>query len=457
MVGGLGEIISPSRRRQKQGFVRDLTRPEQAGFFCAANGFAFAEKKCIALGDTQGDIMNPNSNPDIAKRPIFRYLVFLTFAAATAQWGWTSLYTNFAVDVVHVTGQQTGIVHALREVPGLLSVGVILCLYVVTEHRLISLSVLCLGTGVLLTGFFPSFHGLIITAVIMSFGFHYYESTVQSLIMQYFNKIETPPVMGRIRSATAAGSLFIGILVFVLSTGGIAVGSFGVSLFKPVPLQWLFCVAGGAAILGGVWGLFQKHDASGMPVQRRKMVLRKRYMLYYVLTLFSGARRHIFGTFSIFLLVSRFHFTVQEMLLFFIVNNTINWFLNPLIGRAINSLGEQKLLVFKYVVLAGIFWTYSTTDSRVLVAALYVVEQLFTNFSMAIRTFFQKIADPADIAPSAAVGQTINHISAVILPVAGGMLWMIDWRIPFWIGIAVAISAFAASLFINPTLRRAVQ
>ena len=399
--------------------------------------------------------MNPNAHPDIAKRPIFRYLVFLTFAAAAAQWGWNSLYTNYAVEVVHVTGQQTGMVQALREVPGLLSVGVIFCLLFVSEHRLISLSVLCLGLGVVATGFFPSIEGLIVTAVIMSFGFHYYESTVQSLTMQYFNKVETPPVMGRIRSATAAGSLFIGIAVFVLSSGGIVVGPVSVTLFPPVPMQWLFCVAGGVAVLGALWGLGQKHDDSGMPVQRRKMIVRKKYMLFYILTLLSGARRHIFSTFSIFLLVSRFHFTVQEMLLFFIINNTINWFLNPLIGKAINSFGEQKLLMLKYVVLAGIFWTYSTTDSRMLVAALYIVEQLFTNFSMAIRTFFQKIADPADIAPSSAVGQTINHVSAVILPLVGGALWMIDYRIPFWIGIAVAVLAFGATLFINPALRRA--
>lgn len=377
---------------------------------------------------------------DIAKRPIFRYLIFLTFASAMASQGWTSLYTNFAVEVVGVTGEQTGFVHALREVPGLLSIGVIFCLMFVSEHKLASLSVLCLGTGVILTGFFPSFYGLVATAVIMSFGFHYLESTVQSLTMQYFNKIETPPVMGKIRSANAAGSLAIGILVFGLST--------------VVPLNWLFCVAGGAAVIGGLWGLTQKHDSSGMPVQRRKMIVRKKYMLYYVLTLLSGARRHIFTTFSIFLLVSRFHFTVQEMLLFFIFNNAVNWFLNPLIGKAINSFGEQKLLILKYSVLALIFWTYSTTDSRILVAVLYVVEQLFTNFSMAIRTFFQKIADPRDFAPSVAVGQTINHISAVILPIAGGMLWMIDYRIPFWIGVGVAVAALGATMFVNPMLRK---
>jgi predicted MFS family arabinose efflux permease len=200
---------------------------------------------------------------------------------------------------------------------------------------------------------------------------------------------------------------------------------------------------------GGVWGMFQKPASSSLPVQRKKMIVRKRYWLFYVLTLLSGARRHIFSTFSIFLLVSRFGFSVREMLMLFILNNAINWFLNPVIGKAINSVGERKLLTLKYAVLACIFTAYCMTDSRTLVAVLYVVEQLFTNFSMAIRTFFQKIADPRDIAPSMAVGQTINHISAVILPVAGGMLWMIDYRIPFIMGIVIALTALAMTLFIR--------
>ncbi len=372
---------------------------------------------------------------DPAQRPIFRFLIFLTFAAAVAQQGWTSLYTNFAVEVVGVTGEQTGIVHALREVPGLLSVGVILCLLVMREQTLIALSVLLAGIGVAATGFFPSFYGVTLTAMLMSFGFHYYESTVQSLCIQYFNKRETPLILGRLRSATAAGSLFIGVLIFALSNF--------------LPMTQLFCVIGGIAALGGLWGLMRRPADTGLAPQRRSMVLRKRYFLFYLMILLSGARRHIFSTFSIFLLVSRFGFTVQEMLGFFILNNAINWFLNPLIGKAINSFGERKLLTVKYLVLALIFFTYSTTDSKALVAVLYVVEQLFTNFTMAIRTYFQKIGDPRDVAPSMAVGQTINHISAVILPVVGGMLWMVDWRIPFWIGIGVALAALMTAQFIR--------
>jgi hypothetical protein len=378
-----------------------------------------------------------SSYQDIASRPMFRFLILLTFAVAVSSQGWTAMYTNFAVEVVNVTGEQTGIIHAMREVPGLLSIGVLPLLLVMREHTLASLSVFCAGLGTLATGFFPSFQGVLLTAMVMSLGFHYYEATVQSLTLQYFSVREAPLVMGKLRSATAAGSLFIGLLIFSL-----------VSLLH-LPYTALFIIAGSLGLAGGLWGLCQKPEREGMPIQRRNMVLRKKYWLYYVLTGLSGARRHIFTTFSIFLLVQHFRFSVQEMLALFVINNIINWFLNPLIGKAINSVGERKLLSLKYLVLAFIFVAYCTTDSKMLVAGLYVVEQLFTNFSMAIRSFFQKIGDPKDIAPSMAVGQTVNHITAVILPVAGGILWMIDYRIPFVIGIGVALLAFCMVQFIR--------
>jgi hypothetical protein len=374
---------------------------------------------------------------DIPRRPMFRFLILLAFASAVAQQGWNAMYTNFAVEAAAVTGRETGIIHAVREVPGLLSVGVILVLLFMKEHTLAALSVFCAGLGTFITGFFPSFQGILLTSVLMSLGFHYYEATAQSLTLQYFTVREAPLVMGKIRSATAAGSLFIGLLIFALAS------------LLHLPYKALFVIAGTLGILGGIWGLLQKPEKEGMPPQRKRMVVRRKYWLFYVLTALSGARRHIFTTFSIFLLVQHFRFSIQEMLALFVINNIINWFLNPLIGKAINSVGERRLLSLKYAVLVLIFAAYCLTDSGMLAACLYIAEQLFFNFSMAIRSFFQKIGDPGDIAPSMAVGQTVNHITAVILPLIGGLLWMIDYRIPFVLGICVALSALVMVQFIR--------
>jgi hypothetical protein len=53
-----------------------------------------------------------------------------------------------------------------------------------------------------------------------------------------------------------------------------------------------------------------------------------------------------------------------------------------------------------------------------------VVDHLLFSLALALKTYFQKIADPEDMAPTAAVAFTINHIAAVFLPVLLGLLWL---------------------------------
>jgi MFS family permease len=174
------------------------------------------------------------------------------------------------------------------------------------------------------------------------------------------------------------------------------------------------------------------------------MILRRRYGLYYFLTFMAGARRQIFIAFSVFLLVKIFHFSVQEVTVLFVINNVINYFLSPLIGKAIVRFGERRVLTLEYAGLIVVFLTYAFTGSKLLVTAMYIIDHILFNFAIAIRTYFQKIGDPQDIAPSMAVGFTINHIAAVVMPVLGGLAWMIDYRIPFVAGAGMSLISLAA-------------
>jgi hypothetical protein len=96
-----------------------------------------------------------------------------------------------------------------------------------------------------------------------------------------------------------------------------------------------------------------------------------------------------------------------------------------------------------------IFLAYAVVATKWAVAMLYVLDHIFFNFAIAIRTYFQKVGDPRDIAPSMAVGFTINHIAAVALPVLGGMLWMVDYRIPFIGGAVLALMSLLSVQFIR--------
>jgi predicted MFS family arabinose efflux permease len=217
----------------------------------------------------------------------------------------------------------------------------------------------------------------------------------------------------------------------------------------------MYVILGVLIVGAGVWGLTQDPSKKDITLQHKKMIFRKKYWLYYLLTFLAGARRQIFVAFAVFLLVKKFGFSIQEITVLFIINNIVNYFLSPLIGKAIIRFGERKVLSLEYFSLIFIFLTYAITESKLIVAFLYILDHIFFNFSIAIRTYFQKIGDEADIAPSMAVGFTINHIAAVVIPAIGGLLWMVDYRIPFIAGAGLSLVSFFSVQKIRSDLNKA--
>jgi hypothetical protein len=365
------------------------------------------------------------------QRPMLRFLAVMTAASMVGVQGYAVLFNNFAVEVVGLDGQGVGIIQSVREVPGFLALLAVYVMLVIKEHRLSALSIMLLGLGTCATGFFPSYLGLVWTTLVMSFGFHYFETTNQSLTLQYFSTGVAPLVFGRLRSLAAISSIASGVLIWLL-------GMF-------LDYQGTFLIIGGLVLGAGIWGVYQEPTHRSIPAQRQRMILRRKYFLYYFLTFLAGARRQIFTVFSMFLLVKLFHFSVREMTFLFIINNVVAYLMNPLIGRAIVRFGERKISSIEYAGVIIIFLTYALTTSKLLVSCMYVTDSLLFNFSVAIRTYFQKVGDPQDIAASMAVGFTINHIAAVFLPALGGYLWMIDYRFPFFIGAALGVVSLATA------------
>ncbi|MFZ5770688.1 MAG: MFS transporter [Thermodesulfobacteriota bacterium] len=364
------------------------------------------------------------------RQQMLRFLMVLTMASVLGLQTWMILFNNFAVEMAGVNGQQMGTIQSVREIPGFLALLAVYLMLAIPEHRLSALSVILLGAGTAAAGFYPSYGGLLATTLLMSFGFHYYETTNQSLTLQYFDRTAAPVVFGRLRSLAAVANIAACLIIFLL---GARLG-----------YKAMYLGMGGLVALAGLWALFQDPTDRNLVPQHRKMILRRRYGLYYFLTFMAGARRQIFIAFSVFLLVKIFNFSVREVTILFLVNNVVNYFLSPLIGKTINRFGERRVLTLEYAGLIAVFLTYAFSDSKMVVAAMYILDHVLFNFAIAIGTYFQKVADPRDIAPSMAVGFTINHIAAVVMPVLGGLVWMIDYRIPFVAGAFFSLISLCA-------------
>jgi predicted MFS family arabinose efflux permease len=270
----------------------------------------------------------------------------------------------------------------------------------------------------------------------MSIGYHYYETVNQSLTLQWIDKDKTAHFMGRILSVKAAASLIAFSSIWLL------IEQF---TWSYQATYTLFGIIG--ILLTTLLALSFQHFPEKTK-QTKQLILRKRYWLFYALTFFSGARRQIFVVFAGFLMVEKFNYSVADVSALFLINYVFNWLFAAKIGKFISRVGERAALTFEYVGLIIIFISYGLVENSDLAAALYVIDHLFFALAIAIKTYFQKIAEPSDIAATAAVSFSINHIAAVVIPALLGILWVVESSWVFYIGAGFALCSLALALLI---------
>ena len=358
-------------------------------------------------------------------------IMSITFA------GWMAMLNNFVIEQAAFTGAEIGMLQSLREIPGFLAFTAVFVLLVVTEQAFALISLCVLSIGVAITGLFPSIYGLYATTVLMSIGFHYYETLNTSLSLQWFKKDEAAAKLGKLMSIKSAASLICYGLIWV-----------GFSLFS-ASYQVMYLFFGLSGLFLTLWLAFVMPKFPMEHVQHKKIILRKRYSLYYFLTFLAGARRQIFVVFAGFLMVEKFGYSVQQITVLYMINHVINFFLAPKIGVWIAKVGERKALTLEYLGLITVFIGYALVESANIAAALYIIDHLFFAMAIALKTYFQKIADPKDIASSAGVSFSINHIAAVVIPATFGLIWLYDTSLVFYAGAAFAVISLMASQFIN--------
>jgi hypothetical protein len=346
-------------------------------------------------------------------------LLFLMAAAMPLAFAtWSALLNNFVIERAGFTGVEIGWLHTVREIPGFLAVGVIAIIIFVREQVLGLISLLMLGMATAVTAWFPSLGGILMVTLISSIGFHYFETVNQSLQLQWLPKKDAPRLLGWIVAIGSGASLLsYGLLVATWDVFDLSYNT-------------VYLISGGACALIAVYCMIAFPQFEAPDPQLKRLVLRRRYWLYYALQFMSGARRQIFVVFAAFMMVERFGFEVHEVTALFLINFLANMVFAPLMGRAVGRFGERNALVFEYVGLICVFLAYGGIYffgwGVVLAATLYVLDHLFFALAFALKTYFQKIADPGDIAPTAAVAFTINHIAAVFLPVLLGYLWIVS-------------------------------
>lgn len=381
---------------------------------------------------------------DAALLPIWRRPLTLLFLASIAVpiafSTWLALLNNFVIEVAGFDGADIGLLHTVREIPGFLAIGVAAVLLIMREQVLAMVSLFLLIVATAVTGFFPSLGGILLLTFISSVGFHYFETVNHSLQLQWLPKDRAPQILGWLAAAGSVATL-VAYVVIVLTWE-----RFGLDYTE------VFLVSGGVATLIALYCVLAFPQFESDVVQRRSIVLRRRYWLYYALEFLAGARRQIFVVFAGFMMVEKYGFAVHEITALYLVNLIANIVLAPLAGKGIAHFGERTALVFEYAGLTLVFFAYAGLYifgwGVWLAMALYIVDHMLFALRMALKTYFQKIANPADIATSAAVTFTINHIAAVFLPVLLGLLWIFDPSLVFGAAATIACGSLLLSLLL---------
>lgn len=366
----------------------------------------------------------------------FHFLMCLAFVNWLGFAGWNALLHNYTIERVGFGWFEAGLTQTVREIPGFLSFTAVFWLLYMREQALAYAALVILGIGVAFTAASPTLFGVLSTTFIMSVGFHYFETINTSLQLQLLPKAEAPHLIGRIVSAGAKAQF--------IAYGGIAIAWW---------TGWrnyyqAYAILGVACSLLTLTAFLYFRRFEGTVTQRKHIVVRKRYWLYYALTFMSGARRQLFLTFGGFLLVKKFGYSVSDMAVLMLVTSSLNSYFAPRLGAQVARWGERRTIALENITLILVFIGYAITSSWQVAGLLFVIDGIFFTWILAQKTYFQKIGDPADMASTAATAFTINHIAAVAVPVTFGLMGVGNPSIIFWLGALIATISLSLSFLV---------
>lgn len=378
-------------------------------------------------------------------RRLFFYLVISNVLLVFGHRVWQVMFNNFAVEKIGVGPEAIGWIQSVREVPGLLAFLLAFVALVFSELRIMALSIVLLGVGIILTGQSTTMPFLLLATLVMSCGFHYFGPSSNGVILMSVDRDRTPKVLGELKSLGAIAALAATGTVYLLA--------------ERIGYRNLFLAVGTLVALAGLLLFPLGKGQHGLPA-RRKVKLRREYWLYYTLAFLMGSRRHILTTFAIFLLVSRFKISVNTTAVLFFVNSLVNIYAYQLTGKLIARLGERTMLTIGFSMLIPIFLGYAYVNTLPVLFFLFVLDNILFGLDMALVTYFQKIAvSPEELTSNLSIQTTINHISAVVVPVLGGTVWVLfGYRAPFLAGVAiVVVSLILTQLIQTPNTKESIS
>ena len=375
----------------------------------------------------------------------FRLFIAATFVFGFSQSIVDSTFNNFLNETFLINNLQRGLMEFPRELPGLLVIFVSAILFFLCSRRQAAMANILCAFGILFIGFYsPSFSIMLIWLFMFSVGQHLFIPMNQSIGMELSTEGKTGKRLGQF-SAVANVAMIIGSFAIFI----------GFKFFN-LNFKISYVVAFLGFITVSILIFLMNKDE---PVSARtKFQLRKEYKLFYWLNILYGTRKQLFLTFAPWVLVTVFKQKTHVLATLLAVGGVIGIFFKPMLGKAIDKLGERLILSAEAVILVFVCIGYgfareifTETTALFIVFICYVVDQLLLSVSMARATYLQKIAvKPEDVTQTLTMGVSIDHIFSIAVAVSGGFIWL-KWgyQYVFLLGAIIAVINFFSALRIK--------
>jgi hypothetical protein len=382
-----------------------------------------------------GDAADPLSDEEARSlRRDWNLYTALTFLFSFGFAIYSGVFQNFLRDTMGAGPLQLGALESLREIPGFLTALLTGTLVALAESRVAGLGLLIGAVGIGFTGRMPDFATLIAITVFWSVGFHLYAGMSPAITVMLSKGQESGRHLGR-----------MGAVASVATLAGLGAAWSAKQLIPGIPYNAFFYTAGGCIFASGVLCMMLgKHAASNAP--RARILLRREYGLFYLLTFLEGCRRQIFHIFASFALIVVYKVPLAHMLTLQLVNAVLIALTAPQIGRLVDRRGERGPLIFYSIGLIVVFLGYATFESVGALYALFLLDNVLFSFGVGFTTYLNRIVRKGELTPCVAMGTTMNHIAAVTVPIGGALLWerLNNYQLPFWVGVAIAVVSLFA-------------
>ena len=375
-------------------------------------------------------------------------LAVTTFAVGFAMAAHQSIVSNYFEDEIGLEGPQFGYITAIREVPGFLLIFLTALFYRLSLPKLTSGALLLLAIGYGFFGWSTSFWSVAPWVVISSIGYHTWLQTQSALGLSLAREEHSGRILGKMAAISQGGALAAMAVVLVTFQQG-----------------WLsfdsaFVMTGVLALVAAI-AIFRfpaLHNGASMEAAqaRERIVFRRGYKLYYLLSLMDGARQQIFFSFGLWVLIDQYGLSVPQISAVLLMTTMAAMVLTPRIGRALDTYGERTLLLYVNLAFIVALLGYALVSNPVAALACYVTYTFIAPLApMGATVYLRKVAPSADLAPSLAMGLTMQHAAAIVVPIVTGfILNYVGYQIPFMVASGFAVVTLLISRRLDPASQK---